>query len=94
MVSFSFLLLISVYAITGVLSAPQRRDLSVRQTLTSASSGLPVSGINNGYYYYYWSDNNTQEEITLGSGGSYSVTWSGDVLPFFVGKGWNPGSVQ
>jgi endo-1,4-beta-xylanase len=94
MVSFLTLLLISVSTITGVSSAPQRRDLSVRQTLTSPSSGLPVSSINNGYYYYYWSENNAQEEVTLGSAGSYSVTWSGDALPYFVGKGWNPGSVQ
>jgi len=92
MVSFSFLLLISISTVVGVLGAPQRSKLSLRQALTTS----PSSGINNGYYYYFWREGNPQlqEEVTLGPGGSYSVTWSDNDDQFFIGKGWNPGSAQ
>jgi len=82
-------MLVNFSIIARVLSAPQRNELSARQTSIS-----PSSGNNNGYYYDYWSDGNSQEEVILGSGGSYSVTWSGNAPPFLVGKGWNPGSAQ
>ena len=92
MVSFALLLLINVSTIATVLGAPQKSKLSLRQTLTTS----PSSGTNNGYYYYFWSEGNPQlqEEVTLGPGGSYNVTWSGNDAQFFIGKGWNPGSAQ
>jgi hypothetical protein len=90
MVYFLFLLLITV-SIARVFGAPPMHELSIRQALTS-----PSSGINNGYYYKFWFEGNPQEEpeVTLGLGGSYSATWSGNSAQFFVGKGWNPGSAQ
>jgi len=91
MVSLSFLLL-SVSTVVGVFGAPQSSKLSTRQALTS-----PGNGTNNGYYYRFWREgtaSSPQEEAVLGSGGSYSVTWSGNGDQFFVGKGWNPGSAQ
>jgi endo-1,4-beta-xylanase len=88
MVYFPFLLFISAIIASGVQSAPQKYGLSALQTPIP-----PSNGTNNGYYYLYYSggDNKDQEEVTLGSGGSYSVTWSGNT-DLLVGKGWNTGS--
>jgi endo-1,4-beta-xylanase len=94
MVSFSSLFL-SVATIASVLAAPSvelsKRDpgtLATRQTLTSSGTGT-----NNGYYYSFWTDGGSQT-FTLGSGGEYSVTWSGNNGNFVAGKGWNPGSAR
>ena len=94
MVSFSSLFL-SVATIASVLAAPSvelsKRDpgtLATRQTLTSSGTGT-----NNGYYYSFWTDGGSQT-FTLGAGGKYSVTWSGNNGNFVAGKGWNPGSAR
>jgi len=86
MVSFSSLVL-AFSAVAGGLAAPSER-LEARQTLTSSATGT-----SNGYYYSFWTDGGSQS-MTLGSGGEYSVTWSGDDGNFVAGKGWETGSAQ
>jgi len=88
MVYFPFLLFISAIIVAGVQSTSQKHGLSTLQTSIS-----PSNGTNNGYYYLYYSGDNSnpQEHVELGSGGSYSVTWSRS-RDFLVGKGWKLGS--
>ena len=52
------------------------------------------SGTNNGYHWYLWkSDGATGTcNYTNGSGGNYSVSWSGFNGNFTCGKGWSTGS--
>ena len=55
------------------------------RTVTSNSTGT-----HNGFYYSYWKDSGNVS-MTLGAGGSYSVSMNG-INNSVVGKGWNPGS--
>jgi endo-1,4-beta-xylanase len=93
MVSFSSFL-VALSAVTGLLAAPtdlairSPGELAKRQTLTSSSTGT-----NNGYYYSFWTDGGGSGTFTLGSGGSYSMTWSGSGN-LVGGKGWNPGAAR
>ena len=49
-----------------------------------------LEGTHNGYFFSYWKDSGNVT-MTLGAGGSYSVTMNG-INNSVVGKGWNPGS--
>jgi endo-1,4-beta-xylanase len=50
------------------------------------------TGTHSGFFYSYWKDSGTAN-MTLGSAGNYSVSWSlGGSGNFVGGKGWNPGS--
>jgi hypothetical protein len=51
------------------------------------------TGTHDGYFYSFWNAGGGSVEMTLGSGGNYSVTWS-NCNNFTCGKGWNPGSVR
>ena len=49
------------------------------------------TGTHDGYFYSFWNAGGGSVEMTLGSGGNYSVTWS-NCNNFTCGKGWNPGT--
>jgi peptidoglycan/xylan/chitin deacetylase (PgdA/CDA1 family) len=51
------------------------------------------TGTHDGYFYSFWNAGGGSVEMTLGSGGNYSVTWS-NCNNFTCGKGWNPGSAR
>ena len=55
------------------------------RTITSNSTGT-----HNGYFFSYWKDSGNVN-MTLGAGGSYSVSMNG-INNSVVGKGWMPGS--
>lgn len=86
-------ILLGIAAAVGVLAIPVKaqefHDLMRRQTLTSSSTGT-----NNGYYYSFYDAYSPSPSFTLGSGGSYNITWSSGSGDFVAGKGWNPGSAQ
>ena len=93
MVSFSSFL-VALSTVAGVLATPtdlsirSPGELAVRQSITSSQTGT-----NNGYYYSFWTDGGGSGTFTLGSGGSYSMSWSG-AGNLVGGKGWNPGAAR
>jgi endo-1,4-beta-xylanase len=46
------------------------------------------------FYSSNWNDGTAKVNYKSGSGGSYSVTWSGDKGNFVCGKGYNPGGAR
>ncbi|KAG9045366.1 hypothetical protein FS837_006435 [Tulasnella sp. UAMH 9824] len=92
MVSFSSLLLVCTAA-TAAWAAPnkdnEKHELVARQSITTSQTGT-----HNGYYYSFWTDGASRVTYTNGSGGSYSVNWSGNAGNWVGGKGWNPGSAR
>jgi endo-1,4-beta-xylanase len=66
-------------SLSGVANAEADR------TVTSNTTGT-----HNGYFFSYWKDNGNVT-MTLGAGGSYSVSMNG-INNSVVGKGWKPGS--
>jgi endo-1,4-beta-xylanase len=66
-------------AVAGVANAEADRTINSNST-----------GTHNGFFYSYWKDNGNVN-MTLGAGGSYSVSMN-SINNSVVGKGWNPGS--
>ncbi|KAG8817219.1 hypothetical protein FRC19_011487 [Serendipita sp. 401] len=86
-------LLVACLAVSGVSAEVVERGAGTKE-LVARAEPEPVSGMNNGYYYYLWTDGTGNVTYTNGSGGQYTVVWSGNEGNWRGGKGWNPGSAQ
>ncbi|KAI1342903.1 Xyn11A, glycoside hydrolase family 11 protein [Xylariaceae sp. FL0016] len=80
---------VAATAIVGALAAPSSTTRDLAKRITSSETGT-----NNGYYYSFWTDGAGTIDYENGSGGTYTVTWSGDNGNFVAGKGWQTGSAR
>src|SRR4051794_2595591 len=74
-----------VAAVAMAVTAGTLAYAEADRTITSNQTGT-----HNGYFFSYWKDSGNVN-MTLGSGGNYSVSWNG-INNTVVGKGWKPGS--
>ncbi|KAG6854820.1 hypothetical protein C0991_012010 [Blastosporella zonata] len=94
MVSFKSLIALCSAAV-AVMAAPAANataghDLARRHlTLTSSTTGT----LNSMFYSLYMEDSSSGTSMT-NYGGTYSLTWTSDVVDVVAGVGWNPGSAQ
>ncbi|CAG7853229.1 Probable endo-1,4-beta-xylanase A Short=Xylanase A; AltName: Full=1,4-beta-D-xylan xylanohydrolase A; Flags: Precursor [Serendipita indica DSM 11827] len=92
-------LVVAVVGIVGALAAAEPANVEVEARAPEPNSELVTrstpssTGYNNGYYYSFWTDGAGNVNYSNGSGGTYSVTWSGNGN-WVGGKGWNPGSAR
>ncbi|RDL38914.1 Endo-1,4-beta-xylanase [Venustampulla echinocandica] len=82
MVSFSFLLVAAASLVPGALAAPGEQ---LEHGSTTSSRDIQAAN-----YFSNWSEGGSNVRCNRGSGGSYSVTWSGQG-GFVCGTGYNPG---
>lgn len=86
----------TVSSATALEGGPGQGAVKSPLNPVEATSNVAISsnqtGTNNGFFYSYWKNSGTAN-MTLGSAGNYSVSWSlGSSGNFVGGKGWNPGS--
>lgn len=65
--------------------------LALAASVVALPSEIGPRDVNDNYYSSSWSDGSAKMNYKSGSGGLYSVSWSGNKGNFVVGKGWNPG---
>jgi endo-1,4-beta-xylanase len=76
----------AVAAVLAVATAILPGTASAATTLCSNQTGS-----SNGYFYSFWTAGSGSACMTLGSGGSYSTSWS-NAGNFVAGVGWSTGS--
>jgi len=71
--------------------------LGLATALVPSAAGAAVcsnqTGTSNGFFYSFYTSGSGSVCMTLGSGGSYSTSWSG-VGDFVAGVGWMPGAAR
>ncbi|KAG6835677.1 hypothetical protein H0H93_015846, partial [Arthromyces matolae] len=92
MVSFRTLLSLCAAAVAVKAAPCSNATTSALARPTTFSSS--TTGTQDGYFYsLYMEDSSTGTTMDVESG-SYSLTWSADVVDVVAGLGWNPGSAH
>ena len=81
----SSLLLGSCAVVSALPALPEIGDLVDHNQLAARQGS---------FYSSNWNDGTAKVSYKSGSGGSYTVTWSGDKGNFVCGKGYNPGGAR